>query len=65
MRLTLTILSATTLTFYSTFGQGIDKLKLVHTEVPEWYKPTDKMLNKSIQAGTFYEKTDTHTNLIG
>jgi hypothetical protein len=65
MRLTLTILIATTLTFYSTFGQGIDKLKLMHTEVPEWYKPTDEMLNQSIQAGTFYEQTDFYTGLIG
>lgn len=65
MRLTLIILIATTLTFYSTFGQGIDKLKLMHTEVPEWYKPTDEMLNKSIQAGTFYEQTDIYKSSIG
>lgn len=53
------------LTGSSTFGQGIDKIKLMHTEVPEWYKSTDKMLNKSIQARTFYEQADIYKSMIG
>lgn len=65
MKLRLTILIFTTLTFYSTFGQRLDKLKLTDTEVPEKYKSTDKMLYKSIQAGTFYEQTDLYESFIG
>ena len=65
MRLTLAILILTTLTFRSTFGQVIEKLKLTDTEVPEKYKRTDEMLYKSIQAGTFYKQTDLYESLIG
>lgn len=65
MRLRLTILILTTLLFNSVFGQGLDKLKLVDSEVPEKYKRTDEMLYKSIQAGTFYEQTDIYESLIG
>jgi hypothetical protein len=65
MRPQLIILFLTTLTYYSTLGQGLDKLKLTDTEVPENYKPTDKMLYKSIQAGTFYEQTDLYESFIG
>jgi len=65
MRFVLAIFITTTLAFYSAFGQGIEKLKLIHTEVPEWYKPTNEMLNQSLQAKTFYEKTDSYKNLIG
>jgi hypothetical protein len=53
MRLRLVILILTTLTFCSTLGQGLDKLKLTDSEVPEGYKLTDEMLYKSIQAATF------------
>jgi hypothetical protein len=62
-RLTLTLLS--TLIFCSTYGQGFEKLKLTDAEVPDKYKPTDEMLYKSIQAGTFYEQTDIYESLIG
>ncbi len=65
MKLGLTILFLTTLTYYSTLGQGLDKLKLTDGEVPEKYKSTDKMLYKSIQAGTFYEQTDLYESFIG
>jgi hypothetical protein len=65
MKLRLTILFFATLTFYSVLGQGLDTLKLINTEVPEKYKPADKMLYKSIQAGTFYEQTDLYENFIG
>jgi hypothetical protein len=65
MKLRLTLLLLATLTFYSTFGQGLDKLKLTDTEVPDKYKPSDKMLYKSIQAGTFYEQTDIYESFIG
>lgn len=62
-RLTLTFLLTTI--FCSTYGQGFEKLKLTETEVPDKYKPTDEMLFKSIQAGTFYEQTDLYGALIG
>lgn len=62
-RLTLTFVA--TAIFFSTYGQGIEKLKLTDTDVPEKYKPTDEMLYKSIQAGTFYEQTDLYPALIG
>ena len=62
-RLTLTFLS--TVIFCWTYGQGFEKLKLTDTEVPDKYKPTDEMLYKSIQAGTFYEQTDLYGALIG
>src|SRR6187551_1001636 len=65
MRLRLAILILTALTFHSTFGQGLDKLKLTDTEVPEKYKRTDEMLYKSIQAGTFYKQTDLYESFIG
>ena len=65
MRLSLAILILATLTFHSTFGQGLDKLKLTDTEVPEKYKRTDEMLYKSIQAGTFYKQTDLYESFIG
>ncbi|MBK8291918.1 MAG: hypothetical protein IPK96_14295 [Flammeovirgaceae bacterium] len=65
MKLGLTILFLTTLTYYSTLGQGLDKLKLTDGEVPEKYKSTDKMLYKSIQAGTFYEQTDLYESFVG
>jgi hypothetical protein len=51
--------------FCSTYGQGIEELKLTNTEVPEKYRATDEMLYKSIQAGTFYEQTDMYGALIG
>lgn len=59
------------LTFFATviccsiYGQEFEKLKLTDTEVPDKYKPTDEMLYKSIQAGTFYEQTDLYEALIG
>ena len=62
-RLTLTLLS--TLIFCLTYGQGFEKLELTDTEVPDKYKPTDEILYKSIQAGTFYEQTDLYGALIG
>ena len=62
-RLTLTFLA--TAIYCSTYGQGFEKLKLTDTEVPDKYKPTDEMLYKSIQAGTFYEQTDLYESLIG
>ena len=62
-RLTLTFL--VTVIFCSTYGQGIEKLKLIDSEVPDKYKATDEMLYKSIQAGTFYEQTDIYGALIG
>lgn len=65
MRLSLVILILTTLTFHSTFGQVLEKLKLTDTEVPEKYKRTDKMLYKSIQAGPFYKQTDFYESFIG
>ena len=65
MKLRLTILFLATLAYYSTLGQGLDKLKLTDSEVPEKYKSTDKMLYKSIQAGTFYEQTDLYESFIG
>jgi hypothetical protein len=65
MRLSLAILILTTLTFHSTFGQELDKLKLTDTEVPEKYKQTDEMLYKSIQAGSFYKETDLYESFIG
>jgi hypothetical protein len=65
MKLRWIMLIVATLSYYTTYGQGIDKLKLKHTEVPEWYKPTDEMHFKSIQAGTFYEQTDIYESLIG
>ncbi|HTJ49672.1 MAG TPA: hypothetical protein VL443_09480 [Cyclobacteriaceae bacterium] len=65
MRLRLLILILTALTFYSSFGQGLDKLKLTDSEVPEKYKRTDEMLYKSIQAGTFYDQTDLYESFIG
>ena len=65
MTLSLTILILTTLTSLSTFGQGIDKLKLTGTEVPKKYKLTNEMLYKSIQAGTFYKQTDLYESFIG
>ena len=48
-----------------TYGHGLEKLKLTEAEVPDKYKPTDKMLYKSIQAGTFYEQTDLYESFIG
>jgi hypothetical protein len=65
MRLSFTILILTTLTFHPTFGQGLEKLKLTNTEVPEKYKRTEEMLYKSIQAGTFYKQTDLYESFIG
>lgn len=65
MRRRLIILILTALTFNSTFGQGLDKLKLTHSEIPEKYKRTDEMLCKSIQAGTFYKQTDLYESFIG
>jgi hypothetical protein len=65
MRVRLTILILTTLTLNSVFAQALDKLKLVDAEIPEKYKPSDEMLYKSIQAGTFYEQTDLYESLIG
>ena len=65
MKLRLTIIFLATLAYYSTLGQGLDKLKLTDSEVPEKYKSTDKMLYKSIQAGTFYEQTDLYESFIG
>jgi hypothetical protein len=65
MRRSLVILILTTLSFQSTFGQGLEKLKLTDTEVPEKYKRADEMLYKSIQAGTFYNQTDLYEGIIG
>src|SRR5688572_25010620 len=65
MSLRLTIFILATLPFYPTFGQGVDQLKLTETDVPEKYKPTEKMLYKSIQAGTFYQQTDLYESFIG
>ncbi len=59
------LLILTTLTFYSTHGQDLDRLKLTATEVPEKYKATEKMLYKSIQAGTFYAQTNLYESFIG
>ena len=65
MRRTLIVLILTILTFCSTLGQGLDKLKLMGDEVPAKYKTTEEMLYKSIQAGTFYEQTGLYESFIG
>lgn len=65
MKPTLLILIFATLVFPSTYAQGLERLKLTDAEVPEKYKATEKMLYKSIQAGTFYEQTDLYESLIG
>lgn len=65
MKSILTILILTTLSLYPASGQELNKLKLTGNEVPEKYQPTDKMLYKSIQAGTFYEQTELYESFIG
>jgi len=65
MKPILTILILTILAFYTASGQGLNKLKLTDTDVPKKYTATDKMLYKSIQAGTFYEQTELYESLIG
>ena len=55
-----------TIVFYSSYGQQqLGALKLTEAEIPESYKLVDKMLYKSIQAGTFYKQTDLYEDLIG
>ncbi len=65
MNLRLITLILTAFTSYSSFGQGLDNLKLTEAEVPEKYKPSSEMLYKSIQAGLFYEQTDLYESFIG
>lgn len=65
MRKILTTLALTMLTIGSIFGQGLTMLKLTATEIPEGYKPTDKMLYKSVQAASFYDQTDLYKSFLG
>jgi hypothetical protein len=56
MRLRLISLILTSLTFYSAFGQGLDKLKLMDSEVPEKYKRSDEMLYIQFKRGLFISR---------
>lgn len=65
MKNTLSITFLMILVSHFALGQGIENLKLTTSEVPEKYKQTDKMLYKSIQAGTFYGTADLYESIIG
>ena len=65
MRRFLPMLILVTIAFYSASGQGLERLKLKETELPEKYKVADTMLYKSIQAGLFYKQTDLYESFIG
>lgn len=65
MKLLLTIILLTSLAYCTASGQMLENLKLKDNEVPEKYQVTDKMLYKSIQAGTFYQQTQLYEGFIG
>jgi hypothetical protein len=65
MKLNINLTVLLVLLFCSASGQAIDNLKLTMAEIPEKYKPTDKMLYHSIQAGLFYKQTDLYESFIG
>lgn len=65
MKFAVTIVILATIVNAPAFGQALTELKLNESEVPENYKQTDKMLYKSIQAGTFYKQTELYESFIG
>ena len=47
------------------FGQTIDSLKLIDTEIPTGYSKSNKLLCVTLHASSFYDQTDIYETFLG